>query len=793
MKLTFLFSLILFCQITAAQKPKELKAQWVTNPDITGQEEANILFRKTFNLSEKPQQFIINISADNHYTLFVNGQKVCFGPQLSDIRHWRYETVDIAKYLQVGKNCVAVDVMNYGFNRFFGMQSVYTALIVDGEGQAANLVNTNAWKGEPWKTLWNKSLKVKEVKWRVAKPDIIGGFYASQPTDSLDIATYPHFWQEVNYDDSAWKNAKFVETATAYGGGFAWLLEPRNVPLENQTLQRINKVVRTTGNSTSTDEFLTGKQPVTVAANSKATLWLDNSTVTIGYPELLFSSGKNAQIRISYAENLFNEDKSKGNRNDLTGKKFIGVTDVIVADGSVNRKFSPSFRRCFRFIQIDVITQDSPLVLNDYYNIFTITPITPRAKFSCDNPMYSKVFDICQRTAYICTQDYFLSDAYYETMQYVGDSKVHINTWQALTGDDKHTRNALNQFNMSRLPDGNLTSCYPLKSTFVHPNYSVAWVDMLYDYLKFSGDKDFTRKYLSGIRHTLDGFDALIQPNGLVGETKWEYFVDWYVDSRGGLPPNANRGVNSAVVTLQYVYCLQSAAKIFNLLGIPDEALKYTKRADFIKQKVYEQCYDASKGVFAWNPDKKYFDQHTNIMAILTDAVPEKEFKPILKKITEDEQKFTPATFFFRFYLFEALKKAKMSELFDLVQKPWEESVNLGMTTTLERFEGRLRANTRSEAHPWSTAPAYAYFTLLAGIEPINIGFEEIKIAPQMGNLQHIEGLYPTPKGDIIFKMDRKTNNKIEAILTVPNGMKGFFEWNSKKVILKNGEQRIEL
>jgi alpha-L-rhamnosidase len=784
----FLLSFFLIISKTFAQK--EIDANWVTNPEITGQEASNILFRRSFDLNNVPPKFIINISADNHYVLFVNNKKVCFGPQLSDIRHWRYETVDIAQYLQTGKNTIAIDVMNYGFHRFFGMQSIHTAVIVNGEDNA-KIINTSGWKNDGWKSFWNKSLKPKEVKWRVAKPDIIGGFYAAQPTDSLDVATYPYGWQEIGFDDSAWTNVKFTESATAYGGGFAWLLQPRNVPMQSQTVERIRKIARTE-NIKVENSFLTGNQPIMIPANSKVSILLDNSVVTVGIPDLVFSGGKNGQIRISYAENLFNEDKSKGDRNDISNKKMIGITDVILTDGSKNRKFSPSWLRTFRFIQLDITTKDEALVLQDYYNNFTVTPITPKAQFVCNDPMYAKVFDICQRTAYICTQDYFLSDAYYETMQYVGDSKVHIPVWQALTGNDLHTRNALEQFDYSRLIDGNLTSCYPLKSTFVHPNYSIIWVDMLYDYLKYSGDKEFIRKFLPNIRQTIEGFDQLIQPNGLVGETKWEYFVDWYVDSKGGLPPNANKGINSAVVSLQFVYALQNTARIFDAMGLPQEALKYKSRADFIKKKVYEQCYDAQKGAFAFNNDKKYFDQHSNIMAVLTDALPISQQKALLDKITNDEETFSPATYYFRYYLFEALKKAKASEYFDRVQKPWAELVNLGLSTTVERFEGKMKINTRSEAHPWATAPLYFYYNLLAGIEPLGLGFGTIKIAPQMGNLNQIEGVYPTPKGDIGFKMT-KNNKNIEAELTIPDEISGTFEWNGKKIALKKGVQLIKL
>jgi alpha-L-rhamnosidase len=765
------------------------KAGWIAHPGLNGQEHAVVLFRRNFDLTEKPAQFIVSISADNHYTLYVNGQKVCFGPQLSDIRHWRYETVDLAPYLSAGANTLAVEVINWGYHRFFGMQSVHTALVINGFSEKENIVNTE-WRSGAWKTFRNIGVREKPVRWRVADPDIIGGFYACNPTDSLVAADYPWGWEQRGFDDRHWSAAVFCENASAFGGGFGWLLEPRNVPLQRQETERLTKIARSDGIA-APEGFLQGRQALEVPARSKASLLIDQTFLTIGIPELHFSGGKGASIKITYAENLFNADKSKGNRNEIAGKRVVGYGDVVLPDGGAKRVFRPTWLRAFRFILLEIQTADEPLTLRDFYNVLTTTSIQPRAAFQCDNPVYSAIFDICRRTALLCTQDYFLSDAYYETMQYVGDSKVHILTWQAMTGNELHTRNALQQFHYSRLPDGNLTSCYPLKSTFVHPTYSVIWVDMLWDYLLYSGDKDYIRPFLPGIRHTLDGFDALIQPNGLAGPTRWDYFVDWYVEaSRGGTAPGSNQG-NSAVVTLHYVYALQNAARIYDVFDLKADAQRCRLRAETIKKKVYAACFDPKRGILAERPDHTFHDQHSNIMAVLTDAIPTARQPELLRKILT-EPGISPATYYYRFYLFEALRKARAGDLFPAAIAPWEELLRRGLTTTIERFEEGKKSG-RSEAHPWSTSPLYAFYTVLAGIEPLGPGFEQVRIAPRFSNLNTLEGLYPTPKGDIRFKMTRSGTQGLNALITLPPGMRAVVEWRGKKMPVRGTGAAVEV
>jgi alpha-L-rhamnosidase len=765
------------------------KANWIAHPGLNGQEHAVVLFRRSFELAEKPAQFIVSISADNHYTLYVNGQKVCFGPQLSDIRHWRYETVDLAPYLSVGKNTLAAEVTNWGYRRFFGMQSVHTGLIINGFSEKESAIDTEA-KSGAWKTFRNRGVREKPVRWRAADPDIIGGFYACNPTDSLLAADYPWGWQLRDFDDRHWSASIFCENASAFGGGFAWLLEPRNVPLQRQETERLTKIARSEGIA-APEGFLQGRQALEVPARSTVSLLIDHTFLTIGFPELHFSAGKGASVKIAYAENLFNPDKSKGNRNEIEGKKVVGYGDVVLPDGSAGRVFRPSWLRAFRFILLEIKTADEPLTVHDFYNVLTTAPIRPRATFQCDNPLYSNVFEMCQRTALLCTQDYFLSDAYYETMQYVGDSKVHILTWQAMTGNELHTRNALQQFHCSRLPDGNLTSCYPLKSTFVHPTYSVIWVDMLWDYLQYSGDKNYIRQFLPGIRHTLDGFDALVQPNGLAGPTRWDYFVDWYVEAqKGGTAPGSNQG-NSAVITLHYVYALQNAARIYDVFDLKTDAQRCRLRAEVLKKKVYALCFDAKRGIMAERPDHTFHDQHSNIMAVLTDAVPAARQEEILRKILT-EPGISPATYYYRFYLFEALRKTRAGDLFPAAVAPWEALVHRGLTTTIERFENGKKSG-RSEAHPWSTAPLYAFYTVLAGIEPLGLGFENVRIAPQFSNLTVLEGLYPTPKGDIRFKMSRIGARGLNVSIEIPTGMRAVVEWSGKKVPVTGKGTAVEL
>ncbi|MCU0451959.1 MAG: family 78 glycoside hydrolase catalytic domain, partial [Bernardetiaceae bacterium] len=93
------------------------------------------------------------------------------------------------------------------------------------------------------------------------------------------------------------------------------------------------------------------------------------------------SGGKGATVRLTYAENLFDEKKQRGNRNELAGKQILGIKDVYLLDGGADRMFKPLWFRAFRFVQIDIQTLAEPLVLHDYYNVFWAAPLEKKAVF----------------------------------------------------------------------------------------------------------------------------------------------------------------------------------------------------------------------------------------------------------------------------------------------------------------------------------------------------------------------------------------------------------------------------
>src|ERR1700756_3792741 len=121
---------------TPAINNRPWTAGWIAAPNDPGTEYGVYYFRKSIDLTAKPSSFLVHVSADNRYKLYVNGTLVSLGPARSDTYFWNYETVDLAPYLVQGKNQIAALVWNEAQARPAAQITIRTAFIMQGNSPA---------------------------------------------------------------------------------------------------------------------------------------------------------------------------------------------------------------------------------------------------------------------------------------------------------------------------------------------------------------------------------------------------------------------------------------------------------------------------------------------------------------------------------------------------------------------------------------------------------------------------------------------------------------------------------
>lgn len=755
-------------------------AGWISCPGVSLKAYGVFHFRKTFSLGQTPARFIIHLSADNRYRLWVNGRAVCAGPARGSLYNWYFETLDIAPYLQQGNNVLAVQVWNMAEYAAVAQVSNQTALVVQGDGETEKIVNTD----RSWKVMQNKAYSPCSID----NGSRLHSYMVIGPGDRVNAALYPWGWEQAGYADTAWQQAQWVAAAFPAGVGTdnLWTLAPRTIPLMEESTQRIPLVRRAEG-LPGTGAGSWGEKARTVPAHSHVTLLLDQTYNTVAYPELITSGGKGAVVQLTYAEALLNPQRQKGNRDSIEGKTIAGNYDIFEPDGGSHRLFRPLWFRTFRYLQLDITTGDQPLTIEDLYGRYTGYPFQQKARFSSSDTSLQQIWNVGWRTARLCAGETYFDCPYYEQLQYEADTRIQAFISLYVTGDDRLMRKAINDFYTSRVPEGLTQGRFPSNRLQVIPPFSLFWVSMLYDYWMLRRDNAFLQQYLMAARGVLDWYEKKMDHTmQMLGPMPWWNFVDWNTHFPNGTPDGATDG-NSAVISLQYAYTLEQAAALFAYFGHTTEAAHYATLAKTIASGTYRHCFDKNRGLMANTPAKQTFSQHASIMGVLAHAVPAAQAPSVMQKVLTDTG-ISQATFYYRFYLTRALKQAGMAHLYYEQLQPWRDMLAMGLTTFAENPEP-----TRSDCHAWSASPNYDFLATLCGIEPDSAGFARIKIQPAPGALTTVQASMPHPDGTIQVSLQRKGRNGIQGVIDLPPHTTGRFIWHNKEIPLKAGSQQVRV
>lgn len=363
----------------APTKCKKWFASWCTPPDSTRTGREVLLFRRTFQLSEKPGSFVINVSADNRFRLFVNGVSVAVGPARGDLEHWRYDTLDIGGHLKKGKNSIAAIVWNYASQAPIAQITFESGFVLDGATKAEEFVATPAgWKAK-------KSEAFSDAENRCA-------MYTG-PGEKLDASKYGRGWTLPDFDDSAWPDAVKTRDALSPAGrdgeNAGWSLIPREIPQLEETPARFSKIRKFSGSGKPAD-FINGEK-FTLPANSEYSIIIDNGTLTNAYPCLITNRGAGSEIKVAYAEALYDERGLKGDGNSVEGRHFRTPmpSDIFLPDGGPF-EFSTLWWRTWRYVRLDIKTANEPLDIEDFYRIFTRYPFREEGYFKSSDASAGK-------------------------------------------------------------------------------------------------------------------------------------------------------------------------------------------------------------------------------------------------------------------------------------------------------------------------------------------------------------------------------------------------------------------
>jgi alpha-L-rhamnosidase len=741
-------------------------------------------YRRRFML-DHDSQIRVHITADERYILYIDGEQIGRGSERGDEDHWFYESYDLS--LAAGPHVIVAKVWSLGKLAPYAQISVHPGFLLASEGEFADLLGTGlaAWEakrlpgyiftspGVAWGTGGNLIVDGRAVAWGVERGESEGWQPATTVNPGIgaheDYSMHATHWLRPSTLPAMLDTVRQTGSARLISAVSTWDTQKIAVHPEDHLTE------------SGWQDLLDGHSSITIPPHTGRRVIIDLEEYYCSCPELVTTGGAGSSIRLRWAESLFidPEGQTKGNRDSIDGKYFVGVGDSFLPDGGTQRRFDTLWWQAGRYLELLVLTSETPLTIEHFALRETRYPLEMESRFSPDDSRLSDIIPIMLRGLQMCAHETYMDCPYYEQLMYAGDTRLEILTTYVITRDDRLPRKALRLFDASRQADGLTRSCYPSRVRQVIPPFSLWWITMVCDYAYWRGDLATIRDLMPGVRATMEGFRHFLGADGLIHAPDGWNYMDWVPAWTGGIPPHDSAGI-SVPVNWQLALVQRMLADLEDQLGEPELAARNRRQAVELANTLSVALWDDQRGLFADDPRKQHFSEHSQCLAILSgllDPAVQARVAQGLLHYSDLER----TTIYFTHYLFETYRVlGRMDVLFERLSL-WFDLKAQGFKTPIEHPEP-----SRSDCHAWGAHPLYHYFASILGIRPTSLGFRTVEIAPQLGPMQQASGMLVHPNGEIHVDF-RVEGDSVHGSITLPQGLSGVFRANGSTYPLHEG------
>jgi alpha-L-rhamnosidase len=765
---------------------------WITHPAATARTGPIVLhFRRAFQLDRATASVPVSVTADNRFILFVNGRRVASGPSAGTIARWRVSTIDLAPYLHRGQNIVAAAVWDFvrqlprlpdaGQPAADALPPQIAPIAQQSAGLGFRLTGAGLSTAEPgWRVRIDEGHQATNGRAHVPR----GRYYVASAPEIIDAAKADWDWAGPAEIGNGWKDAVAAPEAAARN------LAADPLPQQSFSPAAPGTVVRS--DLSGAEAF--PARLVVIPANRHIRILLRRDAVISAYPQLEVAGGAGATIKLTYTEALYDADGKKGDRDLVGDRQARGIFDTFLPDGA-RRIFAPLWWRTWRYAELDIQTGASPLTLDSFRVFETGYPFKQVAHFTSSDPELNRIWEVGWRTAQIDAHETYMDSAYWEQLQYTGDTRLQMLISYAVSGDPRLAEQAIDAFAESNADGGLQQGAYPSRSDNVIATFSLAWIGMLGDWSLQQPDPAPIVGNLPRMRTILRWFEPWRTANGLLGKNPQWNFIDW------AGPPGSNRDQfpsygkdgGSCLMTVLWLGALRQGAALEAGYGDRQIGIADAAQADTARAAIRQHCWDQGHQLFADTSDLAPFSQHMNALAVLYDAASPQEAPGILERITvpgggiDAPPGMATSTYYFAWYLVRAFEQAGMADRYPALLQTWRDLLKLHYTTWPES-----RGETRSDTHAWSAHPTADLLGLVAGIAPAAPGYARLRVAPVLGSLTSLDATAATPRGAVSVRY-RIAGKTLTAEIDRPAVLPGEFVWNGTSYPLTGTHSRFTL
>lgn len=419
----------------------------------------------------------------------------------------------------------------------------------------------------------------------------------------------------------------------------------------------------------------------------------------------------------------------------------------------------------FRFVRIDLLTPDAELALKEINAVSVYRDIPYQGSFRCNDERLNNIWRVGAYTVHVNMQEYLWDGIKRDRLVWIGDMHPEVMTINSVFGYNDVVPKSLD---LTR-------DITPLPEWMNGINsYSLWWVLIHADWYKYQGDLNYLKEQQPYMVELLKILLTKVDGSGkemLDGQR----FLDW--------PSEANKEGVSAGLQALLLMTLESGGDLCLVLGETQLANDCKAKAQLMRNYV---------------PDPNQSKQGASLMALagLMDA--QKANDEIIS--IGGAKNFST---FYGYYMLQAQAKAgEYQTALDNIRTYWGAMLDMGATTFWEDFdlewlpdaapidelvpEGKKDIHVdfgaycyknlrHSLSHGWASGPTAWMSEHVLGVKVVEAGCKTIEIEPHLGDLEWVEGSFPTPYG-VVKISHKKVNGKIKTEVNAPKKVKVIFK-----------------
>lgn len=719
-------------------------ANWISGVDPIPESDSLLyldhpapLLRKEFKLKKKPSRAELWITAAGYYTVWVNGNRVGdleLAPAWTDYsKRIYYRKLDVAKYLNKGKNVIGIELGNGWYNPLplkmwgnrnlrknlaIGKPTVLANLTIDANGNSPMVISTD----QSW----------KHSQSSVTRNNIYLGEYH-------DLRNDPKGWNNIGFDDSNWNN---VELSEAPGGELVLGDFP---PIKKTATIKPQKI------------WQNGPGRWTVDFGQNMAGWIKYQGPTSAGDSIKFRFGE--LIWTDSTVNTMTAVCGQIKRAGVGGPGAPAIAeqvDVFIPTED-SESFEPRYTfHGFRYVEITMnpatsitsIDQDDLIAYRVGSNINKIGNVESSLDW---------MNDIQEMVEWTFTSNIFsvISDCpAREKFGYGGDLNATAETW-LYNYDMKAIFVKFMRDWKDAMKDGKFVDTAPS----VGIEYcGVAWESsfmMIQDWLfKFYGDVELVREWYSynkqWMQKTVDIIGIDLARNGL---SDHESLLRVPVELIG---------------TATYYQSLRVMQKFAAVLGNTADVTQFKSYADQIQVIMRDSLW--------YSPIKEMKNKQTWISTLLYHKIlppteHEKALNILLSDLSSRGNQLTTGIFGTAWLLDVLSSHGQVQLAFDMVARKefpgWRHMLDNGATTLWETW--KQSDNTFSQNHPMFGVVSAWFHKWIGGIDPVDGGFSRIMVHPAPVNGLNEFSVTRNVSGNEISVSWKRSGDKIVFDLHVPD------------------------